>query len=358
MHWPYRTFWLCTLGAGVFLSACDPLSFLDEAGTDAAARRNAAGVRGWTCQRVLSPTLFVLEEKGRMVTTALEHVAVARPVARVGAPPALRQLPPPRADALRAAALLLATQMLTGTTVTLEPLPGYTDKRVIARVLVQNVVDLGEMLLDAGLAVLVTNTPRAVPPSYVIAQQRAMQRELGVWAATVPLLQRFRIEPRGRLVSPRDLAADADAPLPKFHARDLYAAPRDTISEDAEPTERSTLRAAIDCSIETFGAPKKYELDVAWRAVLLQNELSGPLDSFTVGEDAWDSLLVGVYGGTRTNLLVYTPTHELTRVTRATRHVYTGEIITGFDVRVLVDGQEIYSNRVTFSTGATLSALD
>jgi len=335
--------WWSGVGAVVLLGACDPLSFLDQPGRQQKAAAQAARARAWTCQKVLSPSVLLLEEQGRAVTVALEHVTVLSPLARQRATLETAHLTASRIQTLYSNAWTVTTQLLGNASVTLDPLPGYTDKRIVAQVLAFSLLDVGEHLLDAGLAVITANSPRPIPSTYYAAQQRAMQREIGVWAVNVEFPKRFRMITRGELV-------DADAP----------AAPSavDAPVEGAELIARANLRATILCNLAVRGAPKKYTLVFAWRARLLQNELSGPIDTFRPAKDAWNNLTLSVYGGLHTNIVLTTAAHELIRVTRATRQVYTGELISGFDLRLQADDQDVGSNDVAFSSNATLEKLE
>ncbi len=355
-----RAIWLTGVSAVLLLSACDPLSFLDQPGSQKTAAAHAARTRAWTCQKMLSPSVLLLEEKGRAVTVALEHVMLLSPSLRQRARPVVAHLTTAQVQTLYSNAWALTTKLLGNATVTLDPLPGYTDKRIIARVLTYSLLDVGEHLLDAGVAVIAANSPRPTPSTYYAAQQRAMQREIGVWAVDIEFPRRFRVSTRGTLVDVDTHGTHAVFAQTQHGTSASSDALFDTAasSEGAEPTARVNLRAAILCDLTVLGAPKKYTMVLAWRAVLLQNDLSGPLDTFLPTEDGWDSLSLSVYGGLHTNITLMTAAHELTRVTRATRQVYSGEIITGYDLRLQVDTQEVSSNHVTFTSNATLGALD
>ncbi len=336
-----RAIWLGSVSAVVLLGACDPLSFLDQPGSKKNPAASATRTRAWTCQNVLSPSVLLLEDQGRPVTVALEHVTVINPYLRQRVTADLEYLTAAQIQALYAHAHTITTQLLGNATVTLDPLPGYTDKRWIARVLAYSLLDVGEHLLDAGVATVTANSARAIPSSYYAAQQHAMQREIGLWAVDIPLPRRFRL-----------VTGAFFDDLNKHAAR-----PADHSEKDAEESARANLRCTIVCDLTVLGAPKKYNAVLAWRAVLLQNELSGPLDSLRPAEDMWDSLTLSLSGGLHTNITLMTDAHELTRVTRATRHVYTGEIITGYDLCLRVDDQEVYSTRTTLASQATLGFL-
>jgi len=343
----------------MLLSACDPLSFLDRPGSQQHAGAPATRTRAWTCQKVLSPSVLLLEEKGRAVTVALEHVMVISPALRRRAKPEVAHLTAAQIQSLYADAMLLTTQLLGNATVTLDPLPGYTDKRIIARVLAHALLDVGEHLLDAGLAVNAPNSARPIPSTYYAAQQRAMQREIGVWTVGVELPKRFRVATSEHLGDANNAGAVTSAARTQgdpFAASATLANGAES-SQDVEVVARANVHCVIVCAVEVLGAPKKYTMDIAWRAVLLQNELSGPLDSFRPAEDGWDTLTLPVYGGLQTNITLSTAAHELTRILRATRYVYTGEIITGYDLRLQVDNQEVCNKHVTLESNATLSAL-
>jgi hypothetical protein len=349
--------WWSGVSAVVLLGACDPLSFLDQPGSQQKAAARATRTRAWTCQKVLSPSVLLLEEQGRAVTVALEHVTVISPLARQRAMPETAHLTAPQIHMLYTNAWTVTTQLLGNAAVTLDPLPGYTDKRIIAQVLTFSQLDVGERLLDAGLAVITVNSARPMPSTYYAAQQRAMQREVGVWAVGIEFPKRFQMVTRGKLV-------DADAPAAPVAMAQTQHDPAATSNavdapvEGAELIARANLRAMILCNLAVRGAPKKYTLVLAWRARLLQNELSGPLETFRPAKDAWNNLTLSVCGGLHTNIMLTTAAHELICVTRATRQVYTGEIISGYDLRLQADDQEVGSNDVAFSSNATLEKLE
>jgi endonuclease YncB( thermonuclease family) len=342
-------------GAMLLLAACDPLSFLDDG---AARPTTARAPRTWTCRAVLTPGMYVLEEQGRVVTVTLAHVAVVSTATRDFVRRNGVNVSDQRLRELAREAMASATSLWHMTNFGLQPTPGYTDRRITAQLLQNTQVDVGLQLIVQGLALVVSNSPLPIPQGYEGAQREAIERERGVWRSGMARDQRFSFDVAGAVVP-------ADAPpggidndeLPSLHARDIYTAPPPTLVDEAEPTVRAMMRCDVNLRVNVLGPPKQYELTVRVRQRVVQNELSGPLSSFKEAVADWEQEDLVLRGGGRTNIYLCSAAQELSRVTRALRQVYSGTIITGYELEILQGEETLYRTSEAFGTSPTLSAL-
>jgi len=342
-------------GVMLLLAACDPLSFLDVGPTSTSRAR---APRTWVCRAVLAPDMYVLEEGGRVVTVRLAHVAVVSTATRDVVRRNGANVTDQRLRELAREAMVSVTGLWQMSDIGLQPTPGYTDRRATAQLLMNMQVDVGLQLVAQGLALVVSNSPLPMPAGYMGAQREAIEHERGVWRSGMARGQRFVFEAAGAVVPaaspPGGIGGDE---LPTLHARDIYNAPPPVLVDEPEPTVRAMMRCDINLRVNVLGPPKQYELTVRMRQRVLQNELSGPLNSFKDAVADWEQDDLVIRGGARTNVYLSTAVQELSRVTRALRQVYSGTIITGYELEILQGEETLYRTSEAFGTSPTLSAL-
>ena len=258
--------------------------------------------------------------------------------------------------AVTAQAFEYVNGLIRGAQISLLPPPGR-EPAVTANVRVGR-DDLAAMLLEAGLAIVDTNLPGG---SGLLAmyQQRALDAERGIWKPEQSLAERFSVASHVSLESyDQRSGKPSDLGLPRFHAADLVRAPAVRLSEGAEHEVSIATLCIVDCDISAHGPPKSYDVDVELVPQLKANQYSGPLSSFQPAEGSSVRRSFKLHGGESERVRFESREEQLSRVTRAADiYVYSGALISGYILNVVVDGTVVNSSTGEFEEAFTLDLL-
>jgi len=341
--------WLC--------SACDPLSFLDTP-TAAKPKPPHTPARVWDCHAVLAADTFLCSADRRIVTVRLAHVLVPGAADEAGLR-ALAQRTMASREQLAACgqrANDLVTTMLAGQQLVLEPDPYATPGMVTARVKLYGGIDVGQRLVQEGLAMLVAVSN--APAAYRDDELRAIETERGIWQPVLSADQRFTVAAQVSLQRVgRPVAEEPALALPPLHARDLVQPPPLNFDDTEEESGNAAMYCHAAVTISAAGPPKEHELIISLQPLVKGTDLSGPLESFERMEAPATEQSLTLRGGETARTDVATESQELYRVMRANREIYSGYLIDGYVLRVYCEGAIIYSSRDTFDPARTLAEL-
>lgn len=343
----------CTL----LLTACDPLSFLDDPNAAKPKTQPPRG-RAWRCRVILAPDQFIFTAERRIITVQLADVTVPGSLA----PHALTTLFHRTASSAEHLAICgqrahaLVTSLLKDKDVTLDPDPFTAHGCATARVVLYGGIDVAQRLLREGLAMVAPNAD--APAAYHDDEARAIATERGIWEPIPTDQPRFRIHANVALERVGKPRPHTDRlPYSPLHAPDLVEPPPLSFDDNPEHTDTVAMHCRASLSISATGPPKEHDLVITLQPLVKGTDLSGPLDSFELAIGPPTDHSLTLRGGETAQLELVSEPAELTRVVRAGRNVFSGYLIHGYELRVLADGELVYTNTGSFNSSLTLSEL-
>jgi hypothetical protein len=346
----------------VLLTGCDPLSLLDVE-PQFKDKKSTQELPPWVCVRILEPNRYIFTGKGQMVTVTLAHVVVPA-IGTNAANNMIRsrtEISPHKLESVAREVHHVIEETLDQKHCALEPepVPGQSEMETV--VVLASGIDFNAFLVKYGMALTDPAAGTNMPGVYNEFQLRAIDFGKGIWSAPVRINDRFTIDCSAfirRFEEGRGLYNVPDT-LRRFHSPDLIRAPRYVMDSNSETESSTDMECSATVTVIASGPPKEYDVSISFRPTVSANEYSGPLESFKPLEMNWEKDGFYIRGGeTNTLTIMYDPL-ELTRVIRgAGIEVYSGYLITGYEIQLSSEEKVLYTTSGTLDPALTLKELE
>jgi hypothetical protein len=346
----------------VLLTGCDPLSILDIE-PQFKDKKSTQELPPWVCVRILEPNRYVFTGKGQVVTVTLAHVVV--PVTGTNTANetirARTEISRPKLASVAREVRRVIEETLNQKHCALEPEPAPGQSEMETVVVLASGIDFNAFLIQYGMALADPSAAPGMPDKYNEFQLRAIDFGKGIWSAPVKVNDRFTIDCAvsiARFEEGRGLYNVPDT-LRRFHSPDLIRAPRYVMDSNSETESSTEMECSATVTVIASGPPKEYDVSIALRPTVSANEYSGPLESFKPIDMNWEKDGFYIRGGeTNTITIIYDPL-ELTRVIRgAGIEVYSGYLITGYEIQLSSEEKVLYTTSGTFDPAISLKELE
>jgi len=349
----------------LFLTACDPLGFLDDDPKSVSNDKSYDDQNRWECVDVLSAKSFLCVLGNQSVTVELENVIIPGCLSEKEKEFFDKQVSLPQSNFKKFtdSAFDFSSNLLFGMDVSLSPSPKKNMAFSKTRVTVIPGGDVEARLLSEGLAILKDNLNPQVEDRYITYQQKALEYGDGFWAQSIANTNDFEIDVTVSLV-PANLnviVRQKVKNLPEFHSVDLYNGPKFTEigSKSIEDISNTEMKLIAEASIRIKNTKTMYELTLRVKPHVIEKEFSGPLNTFKKAELDWEENIVSARGGEKVSLNTECQLIELSRVIKgANVSVFTGAIVESCDVEILSNGKIIYKTEKQFPKEITLKTLN
>jgi len=349
----------------LFLTACDPLGFLDDDTKSASDDKSYDDQNRWKCVDVLSAKSFLCVLGNQSVTVELENVIIPGCLSEKEKEYFDKQVSLSQSNFKKFtdSAFDFSSNLLFGMDVSLSPSPKKNTTFCKTRVTVIPGGDVEARLLSEGLTILKDNLKPEVEDRYITYQQKALEYGDGFWAQSIANTNDFEINVTVSLV-PANLnviARQKVKNLPKFHSVDLYNGPKFTEigSKSIENISNTEMKLIAEASIRIKNAKTMSELTLRVKPNIIEKEFSGPLSTFIKAELDWEEDIVNRRGGEKISLKTECQPVELSRVIKGNNvSVFTGAIVESCDVEILSNGKIIYKTEKEFPKEITLKTLN
>jgi hypothetical protein len=315
----------------------------------------------WVCTQVLEADRYVFEARGQVVTVSLAHVLL--PTEGENANNALirsrTELSKHKLEAVAREVEEVVKETLDQKHCTLLPPPRPGQSEMAAVVKLASGIDFNGFLIKFGLALIDPASGTNLPDLYTDNQRRAVDFGKGIWSAPIRVDKRFILE-YSTLLRRYEEGNTYNVPdtLRRFHSPDLIRAPRYVADGNNESESGVDMVCAATVTIIAIGPPKEYDLTVSFRPKVLANEYSGPLKSFKPIEQDWKKDGLYLRGGETNTITIAYESLEITRTVRgANVEIYSGYLITGYEIKITSEEKEIYKAAGTCDKELTLKEL-
>jgi len=345
----------------LLVTGCDPMSWLDVE-PEFKEKKSTQKLPPWVCVRILEPDRYIFTAEGQVVTVKLAHVllplegtADANDIIR-----SRTEISQHKLEGVAQEVRQVITETLDQKHCRLIPTPEAGQSEMEAVVELASGIDFNGFLIKFGMALADPLSGTNLPGEYADLQMRAIDFGKGIWSAPVRVDDRFRIDFSTllrRFEEGRDKYRIPDT-LRRFHAPDLIRAPRFVMDSSSEKESAIDMECLATVSVIAVGPPKEYDVSVSFRPTVIANEYSGPLKSFKPIEMSWEKDGFYIRGGaTNTITILYDPLELSRAVKGADVEVYSGYLITGYELQLSTDDAVLYTTSGEFKQERTLREL-
>jgi hypothetical protein len=349
------------IGLSLLLTGCDPMSWLDV-DPQFKDKKSTQKLPPWVCTRILESDRYVFTDGGQVVTVTLAHVLL--PVEGTNAANTIirskTELSQHKLESVAQEVRHVIEESLDQKHCRLEPEPVSGQSEMEAIVVLASGIDFNGFLVKFGMALADPASGTNLPDGYADFQMRAIDFGKGIWSSPVRVNDRFIIDYSTllrRYEEGRGLYNVPDT-LRRFHAPDLIRAPRYVMDSNSETESATEMECLATVTVIAIGPPKEYDVTVSFRPTVIGNEYSGPLTSFKPIDMNWEKDGFYIRGGETNTITITFDPLEISRTVRgADIEIYSGFLITGYEIQLISNEKVLYATSGTFGQERTLREL-